>query len=158
MPEVTHLTTTAVPDPDGRPITLAMRALGIAISQIGFKDAHIEKYMSIVGQNKQPCDAAFVYWCVQKAADEMGVPHPLRASATPQVLLNDTPVQYRRTLPGTIPRKGDMFIIGSEAGDASTAGFITSIQFENITTIEVLQGEVVRSTRPMRSITALIRL
>jgi hypothetical protein len=69
-------------------MTLASKALEIAISQLGVEEVprgsnrgpQVDKYIKSVGLDpagKHPWCAAFVYWCFQQASDAMGRQNPL---------------------------------------------------------------------------------
>lgn len=71
---------------ENKPKTIAALALQIAISQIGQKEAPgnkntgvmVDKYLAAVGLNPgYPWCQAFVNWCYEQAALQLGVPEPV---------------------------------------------------------------------------------
>lgn len=106
-----------IPEPVPVVMTLADRAVQIAISQLGNEEIplgsnwgkHVEKYLNAVGLFKPAfwC-AAFVYWCYDEAAKEMDILNPL--PKTPGVLdmWNKAPKAWR--VKGQ-PQKGDIGVM-----------------------------------------------
>lgn len=105
--------------PDAMPVvmTLADRAVQIAISQLGNSEIpkgsnwgkHVEKYLKSVNLHEPAfwC-AAFVYWCYDEAAKEMGVANLLPKTAGVLDMWNKAPKSWR--VEGT-PQKGDIGIL-----------------------------------------------
>jgi hypothetical protein len=141
MPQEIKLTTTEVAAPTGKVITLSDRALSVAVSQLGNAEEpkgsnwgkHIQKYLASVGINfAAPWCMAFVYYCVNEAAKEMGVQNPLIKTGGVMAQWNKIPPQFKV---GGTPRKGDIFIMDFGKGLGHT-GFVTSVIADRILTIE----------------------
>lgn len=137
---VTPKTTTPVPAPTGTPVTLSMRALSIAKSQLGNsevpkgsnKGPHIKKYLNSVGLDEgYAWCMAFVYWCVNEASKEMNVPNPIIKTAGVLNQWNKIPKAMKKT----VPQAGDIFIMDFGKGAGHT-GFVTSVKDGVINTIE----------------------
>lgn len=141
MPQEIKVTTTEVAPPTNKVITLSDRALGIAVSQLGNAEdphgsnwgKHVQKYLAAVNINfAAPWCMAFVYWCVNEAAKEMGIVNPLIKTGGVMAQWNKIPKEFKVVGP---PRKGDIFILDYGKGLGHT-GFVTSIIADRILTIE----------------------
>jgi hypothetical protein len=133
-------TSTLIPKPTGTPITLAMRALSIAKSQLGNsevpkgsnKGPHIKKYLNSVGLDEgYAWCMGFVYWCVNEASKEMNVPNPLVKTAG---VLNQWN-KVNKAMKVSRPMPGDIFIMDFGKGAGHT-GFVTKVVGERFETIE----------------------
>jgi hypothetical protein len=124
-------------------VTLAQRALEIAISQNGVEEVprgsnagkDVETYLRSVGLGKgYAWCMAFVYWCVGKAAAEMNIKNPLVRTAGVMVQWNSTTL---RKLPKTSRaiKAGDIFIMEFGNGKGH-GGFVEKVQGSIIHTIE----------------------
>lgn len=153
--------------------TLAIQALAIAITQNGVEEVpknsnagpDVSVYLKSVGLAPgNPWCMAFVYWCVNKAAKQLGIKNPL--IKTGSVLY-----QYRNTTLRKLPKTskgikaGDIFIIDFGGGKGHT-GFVEKFENGIVYTIEgntndegSREGyEVARKQRAISSITAFIQL
>lgn len=167
----TIVTPKNVTQPTGVPITLSMRALSIAKSQLGNsevpkgsnKGPHIKKYLNSVGLDEgYAWCMAFVYWCVNEASKEMNVPNPIIKTAGVMNQWN----KILKAMKKTIPQPGDIFIMDFGKGAGHT-GFVTSVKDGVIQTIEGnaapenggREGYIVcRKQRNVVSLKGLIRL
>jgi len=125
--------------PANVPQTLANTLLGIARSQIGLTEIpkgsnwgqHVEKYLASVGIGFPAAWCmAFVYWCVNKAADEMKVANPLFKTGGVMAQWNASKALRVKT-----PQRGDIFIMDFGKGLGHT-GIVESVQGDRIMTIE----------------------
>jgi len=141
MPTEKKLTTTSVETPKGVTMTLALRALNIAKSQLGCSEIpkgsnwgkDVQKYLASVGITFPAAwCTAFVYWCVNEAAKEMGVVNPLHK--TGGVLLGWKNVNKKFKFTND-PKPGDIFIMDFGKGKGHT-GFVTAVKAGRIETIE----------------------
>ncbi|MCX8018931.1 MAG: CHAP domain-containing protein [Chitinophagaceae bacterium] len=152
---------------------LAQKALEIAVSQLGISEAprnsnrgpQVNSYLRSVGLPPgNPWCMAFVYWCVQKACDELKLKNPLVKTGHVLTQWNKTTL---RKLPKTsrAVKPGDIFIMHYGGGKGHT-GFVESIKGGFITTIEgntndegSREGyEVARRTRSKSSMSGFIQL
>lgn len=128
--------------PDAVPVvmTLADRAVQIAISQLGNSEIplgsnwgkHVEKYLKSVNiPSPGPWCAAFVYWCVNEAAKEMNVENPIAKTGG---VLDQWGKSKKLRITGK-PRKGDIFIMDFGKGKGHT-GFVSGVVGDKINTIE----------------------
>lgn len=108
MPTETKVTTGAVPNPTGTAKTLKSTAWQIAASQLGSAEVPkgsnwgpaVEKYLKSVGINFPAAWCmAFVYWCTDQAAKEMGVPNPLIKTGGVMAQWNKIPKAMKHTTP-----------------------------------------------------------
>lgn len=129
-----------VPEVEPPVMTLADRALQIAISQIGNAEIphgsnwgpHVEKYLRSVSIGvPSPWCMAFVYWCVSEACKEMGVDNPLEKTGS--VMGQWINSKDLRVAGG--PQKGDIFIMDFGGGKGHT-GFVSGVIGDMIKTVE----------------------
>lgn len=121
-------------------MTLAECSLQQAHSQYGVQEfprgsnagPGVEKYLRSVGLGKgYAWCMAFVYWCVQQAAQQQGAVNPLTRTAGVLAQWNALPA--RRV---TAPRSGDIFIMEFSGGTGHT-GFVDKVNADGtVTTIE----------------------
>lgn len=130
----------AIPDRVPQEMTLALRALNVAIYQIGNAEIphgsnwgpHVEKYLKSVGITiPSPWCMAFVYWCVNEACKEMGKENPLEKTG----LVMGQWVNSKDLRIVDAPRKGDIFIMDFGKGKGHT-GFVTGVVGDKINTVE----------------------
>ncbi|MDI3319122.1 CHAP domain-containing protein [Pinibacter soli] len=153
--------------------TLAQAALQIAATQIYVQEVpkgsnagpQVEKYLKSVGLGKgySWCEA-FVYWCVNEAARNLGLVNPLVKTGG---VLNQYNTCTLRKLPNrsNAVKPGDIFIMDFGGGNGHT-GFVESVGSGVITTIEgntnndgSREGyEVCKRTRPLSAIKGFIQL
>jgi hypothetical protein len=123
-------------------MTLAQRALKIAISQLGNSEIpknsnwgkHVEKYLKSVGINFPAfwC-MAFVYWSFDEAAKEMKIKNPLPKTAGVLDMWNRCPKKWR--VKGQ-PQKGDIGIMDYGKGKGHT--FIVESSTDKI--VQTVEG------------------
>lgn len=122
-------------------MTLAMRALNVAKSQLGCCEIpkgsnwgkDVQKYLASVGITfPASWCMSFVYWCVNEAAKEMKVPNPL--FKTGGVLMQWNKVNPKMKFVKN-PQVGDIFIMDFGSGHGHT-GFVTAVKNGRIETIE----------------------
>lgn len=154
-------------------MTLAERSLQIAISQLGVSEQpkgsnsgpEVNQYLKSVGLGKgYAWCMAFVYWCVNKAAGEMGIQNPLVKTGGVLHQFNHTTL---RKLPNRSAgvKPGDIFIMQFGDGTGHT-GFVEKVENGIVTTIEgntnddgSREGyEVARRQRPISSIKSFIQI
>lgn len=120
-------------------MTLALRALNVAIYQLGNAEIphgsnwgkHVEKYLKSVGISvPSPWCMGFIYWCVNEASKEMNLPNPLKKTGGVMDQWNSS-----KHLRVTTPQKGDIFIMDFGGGKGHT-GFVTSVVNDKINTVE----------------------
>jgi len=120
-------------------MTLSDRALQIAVYQLGNAEIphgsnwgkHVEKYLKSVGITfPAPWCGAFVYWCVNEACKEVGVPNPI--AKTGGVMAQWAGSRHLRV---DNPMKGDIFIMDFGGGKGHT-GFVTGVVGDKINTVE----------------------
>ncbi|MCC6728276.1 MAG: CHAP domain-containing protein [Chthonomonadales bacterium] len=122
---------------------LVQRALETAKSQLGVREEgenrgpRVSEYLTTAGVSPgNPWCAAFVYWCVNKAAAAEGVPNPfVRTAYCPTIAAwaRDNEVLH------STPQAGDVFLrYGTVAGEyrASHTGFVTAVDGSVFSTIE----------------------
>jgi hypothetical protein len=129
-----------IPEPVPVAMTLTDTALQIAISQLGNAEIphgsnwgkHVEKYLKSVSiELPASWCMAFVYWCVNEAAKEMGVANPLeKTGGVMNQWINSKDLRIVDK-----PRKGDIFIMDFGKGKGHT-GFVASVTGDRIYTIE----------------------
>lgn len=154
-------------------MTLAQNSLDIAASQVGVCEVpkgsnggpQVTQYLQSVGLNAgYPWCMAFVYWCVNKAANDMLLPNPMIKTAG--VMMQWTLSKLRKlpkTSKGVMP--GDIFIMIFSHGTGHT-GFVEKISNGIIYTIEGNTNEdgsregyeVARRQRPVSSVVGFIQL
>lgn len=153
-------------------MTLQERALEAAISQLGVEEVprgsnrgpQVDQYIKSVGLDpagKYSWCMAFMYWCMQQAADAMGRQNPMYK--TGGVLLQ---WKMRKTLYGKYnsPKPGDIFIMDYGKGTGHT-GIVERVEDGIVHTIEgntndegSREGfEVCRRTRPRGKIVGYLR-
>lgn len=150
-------------------MTLAKKALEIAITQIGVEEIprnsnsgpEVEIYLKSVGLPKgYSWCMAFVYWCTQKAALQLAVNNPLKRTAGVLDQYNS-----RVFLVEFVPQPGSVFIMDLGKGLGHT-GIIEKVVGNTLYTIEGNannQGgregyKVCRKKREIRTIKAFLRL
>lgn len=152
---------------------LAQRSLEIALTQNGIEEVprgsnsgkDVEVYLRSVGLGKgYAWCMAFVYWCVNKAAKEMGVANPL-------VKTGGVLFQWNNTILPKLPKTarniqaGDIFIMEFGGGTGHT-GFVIKVENNVVHTIEgntnadgSREGyEVAKRQRPLSSFKGFIKL
>ena len=121
-------------------MTLREQALKAAISQLGVAETkgkpnqgpEVNQYLKSVGLNPgYAWCMAFVYWCYNKAAEQMGVKNPLIRTAGVMNHWNKAKPEFKRV----IPMAGDIFIMDYGKGLGHT-GFVKSVSEKTIETIE----------------------
>jgi hypothetical protein len=129
--------------------TLAAHALSVAISQIGVMEdpigsnrgTQVEAYLAATGLNGgYPWCMAFVYWCVNKASENMNVQNPLFKTDHVLTQWNKTPQSKRITKADAMQRLDlitpcSIFIMDYGRGLGHT-GFVEAINGNILTTIE----------------------
>jgi hypothetical protein len=149
---------------------LSEKAIEIAISQLGKQEVPhgsnwgepVKTYLASVGINfPAPWCMAFVHWCFDQAAHQMGVPNPLFRTGGVLDHWN-----RRRSQVGHVQgfQRGDIFIMDHGKGLGHT-GIIESVEGNTLHTIEgntndtgSREGyEVCRKTRPQSSIIGVLR-
>lgn len=153
--------------------SLAQKSLEIALVQDGVSESPkhdnsgpvVEQYLASVGLGKgYPWCMAFVYWCVNQAANMLATTNPLVKTGGVMRQWNETKLPK---LPKTSKevKSGDIFIMEFGKGNGHT-GFVVSIDGKNAHTIEgntnddgSREGyEVARRTRPLSSFKGFIKL
>lgn len=152
--------------------SLALETLFVATTQIDIREEgnnggpEVRRYLKTVGLTEgYPWCMAFVYWCVQMAANKLKVSQPLVKTAG---VLD----QWNRTTCRKIPARaaapvqpGDIFIMDLGGGTGHT-GFVEKIEGSIVYTIEgntndegSREGyEVARRQRTISSIKGFIQL
>lgn len=150
-------------------MTLAQKTLETAITQIGVEEIprnsnsgpEVEIYLRSVGLPKgNSWCMAFVYWCTQKSALQMGANNPLKKTGGVLDQYNSRP-----HLVQAIPQPGDIFIIDFDNGLGHT-GIVEKIVANTIFTIEGNTNnngsrngyKVCRKKRNIDTIKAFLRL
>ena len=140
MPQEKKATTTPAPAPTGVTKTLKSTALQIASSQLGAAEnpkgsnwgPAVQKYLASVGINfPASWCMAFVYWCTDQAAKEMGVANPLFKTGGVLMQWQKVPAIMKHKA----PQPGDIFIMDFGGGKGHT-GFVTGVTGDRIQTIE----------------------
>ena len=128
-----------IPDVAPHTLTLAERALNVAVYQLGNAEIphgsnwgkHVEKYLKSVGITFPAAWCmGFVYWCVNEACKEMDLNNPLKKTAG--VMAQWVASKHLRV---DKPMKGDIFIMDFGGGKGHT-GFVTSVVGDRIQTVE----------------------
>ena len=155
-------------------MSLAGKSLAIALTQNGVEEVprgsnagkQVEAYLKSVGLGKgYPWCMAFVYWCVDKAATELGQINPLVKTGGVMRQWNECTL---RKLPKTAIaaiRPGDIFIMDFGGGVGHT-GFVVEVKGNIVYTIEgntnddgSREGyEVAKRQRPASSFKGFIQL
>lgn len=122
-------------------MTLSEKAIEIAKGEIGNQEIplgsnwgeHVRKYLNSVGIDfPASWCMAFVYWCFDQAAKDMGIPkNPLYRSGGVLNVWNHTPVDNKVTK----PKPGDIFIQDHGKGLGHT-GIVESVDDLYVHTIE----------------------
>lgn len=118
--------------------TLSGRAIEIAKTQLkvrektGHNDGEaVESYLKSVGLGKgYAWCAAFVYWCFNEAAKELGIKNPLDKTAGVLDHWNKSVTEHVTT-----PQPGDIFIMDFGKGNGHT-GIVTAVKNDIVRTIE----------------------
>lgn len=120
---------------------LANRSIEIAKSQLGVKEKplgsnngpEVKDYLKSagVGAPNNWC-MAFVYWCVNRAAKELGIKNPLYRTA---LVLRQWQAMKEAGRLVKKPQAGDIFIMDFGNGKGHT-GFVTGVSGDRIFTIE----------------------
>ncbi len=124
-------------------MTLGQSALNIALSQNGVSEQpkgsnggpEVTQYLKSVGMGAgNAWCMAFVYWCVNKAAADLGRKNPLVKTAGVMLQYNSTSL---RKLPKTAKniQPGDIFIMQFGHGTGHT-GFVKEVKNGLVYTIE----------------------
>jgi hypothetical protein len=129
-----------IPDKVPQVMTLADRALQIAISQLGNAEIphgsnwgkHVEKYLASVGITFPAAWCmGFVYWCVNEACKEMEIENPLeKTGGVMDQWINSKDIRVTGK-----PQKGDIFIMDFGKGKGHT-GFVTGVVGDKVNTCE----------------------
>ncbi len=153
--------------------TLAQRALEIAITQNGVEEVprgsnggkDVCVYLRSVGLGAgYAWCMAFVYWCTNKAAMEMGKTNPLVKTAGVMLQWNATKLPKIPKTSKAI-KAGDIFIMEFGGGTGHT-GFVEKVEGSIVYTIEGNTNEdgsregyeVARRQRPISSFKGFIQL
>jgi hypothetical protein len=118
--------------------TLALRALEVARTQLGVREATghndgaaVESYLRSVGLGKgYAWCASFIYWCFNQAAKALGVSNPLAQTGGVLDHLAKTHGQIVHT-----PQVGDIFIMDFGEGKGHT-GIVKEVRGNMIVTVE----------------------
>lgn len=154
-------------------MTLAERSLAIAVTQQGVCESpkgsnngpEVKTYLKSVGVGPGAAWCmAFVYWCVNKAAVEMGIINPLVKTAGVMVQYNNTTLRKLPNRSGGV-NPGDIFIMEFAHGTGHT-GFVVKVENGIVHTIEGNTNEdgsregyeVAARQRTIGSIKAFIQL
>ena len=124
-------------------MTLAQKSLSIALTQLGISEnpcgsnsgPEVNLYLKSIGLNSgYAWCMAFVYWCVNQAANELGVKNPLVKTAGVLLQWNSTTL---RKFPNrsTSVKPGDVFIMEFDHGKGHT-GFVVSVKKGVVHTVE----------------------
>lgn len=118
---------------------LRIRALYYARTQIGISEepkgsnwgSRVAEYLRAAGYGSpQPWCAAFVYWCFQQAASELGVKNPVPKTGY-------CPTLYAGLQQRQRPAAGDLFFVHSKSlGRLSHVGFVEAVGESIVQTIE----------------------
>jgi len=152
---------------------LAKKALEVAITQLGVEEKpkgsnggpEVNMYLRSVGLGAGfAWCMAFVYWCVNKAAQELEIKNPLVKTAGVMMQYNTTTLR-KLSNRGNAVKPGDIFIMQFGHGTGHT-GFVEKIEKGIVTTIEgntnddgSREGyEVARRERPLSSIKSFIQI
>lgn len=150
-------------------MTLAEKTLEIALAQVGVEEIprnsnagpEVEIYLRSVGLGKgYPWCMAFVYWCTQKAALQLGITNPLKKTGGVLDQYNSRPLLVQKT-----PQPGDIFIIDFKNGAGHT-GLVHKIAGTFLFTIEGNTNDnggregykVSKRKREIKSIKGFLRL
>ena len=123
--------------------TLAERALSVARSQIGVEEIprgsnggpQVAAYLKCIGLSVgYPWCMAFVYWCVNRAAADLGMPNPLVKTGGVLRQWNETTLRKLPARSGGV-KPGDIFIMDFGRGAGHT-GFLVSVQNGIASTLE----------------------
>lgn len=150
--------------------TLQQKALQVATTQLGQHEEpkgsnwgpRVKEYLLSVGlRSPNPWCMAFVYWCFDKAAKELGVKNPLSKTGG---VLNQWQLCNAKLGVKTNPIPGDVFIMRFSGGRGHT-GIVEKVENGLVYTIEgnsndegVREGfEVCRQKRVPSSIIAYLR-
>ncbi len=121
---------------------LALRALEIARSEIGTREvttnwgspkdpSDVDDFLKSVGITfPAPWCMAFVYWCFEQAAKELGVPNPVPRTGGVAKCWSDA--KDKRVL---MPQKGDLFVMLNPNGTGHI-GFVDNVPGLTFSTIE----------------------
>lgn len=121
-------------------LNLADRILSVSRSQIGNEEIprgsnwgkHVQKYLASVGITfAASWCMAFVYWCVNEACKEAGIPNNLVRTGGVLRQWNEIDKQFKTTN----PKRGDIFIMDFGKGLGHT-GFVEKVDGDKIYTIE----------------------
>lgn len=121
-------------------LDFADRIISIARSQMGLTEIpkgsnwgkHVQKYLGSVGINfPASWCMAFVYWCYDQAAKEMGIPNPLVMTGGVLKQWNEIDKKYK----SSTPKRGGIFILDFGKG-LGHAGIIEKVDGGRIYTIE----------------------
>jgi hypothetical protein len=122
---------------------LVQKAVDVALSQKGVREEgenagrKVEEFLRSVGLGAGfPWCAAFVYWCTQKAADELKVKNPFIRTAGCAVIASWA---REHDLLEEMPQAGDVFLRWSTVAGvfrASHTGFVTKVSGAQFDTIE----------------------
>lgn len=155
-------------------ITLASESLAIAITQNGVEEVprgsnagpDVKAYLKAVGLGEgYAWCMAFVYWCVNKAAFEIGTLNPLIRTGGVMKQWNEVELRKVPKTAFAAIKPGDIFIMDFGGGNGHT-GFVEKVEGSIIHTIEgntnddgSREGyEVARRQRPASSFKGFIQL
>jgi CHAP domain. len=150
-------------------MTLAQKTLEIATAQVGVEEMprnsnsgpEVEIYLRSVGLTKgYPWCMAFIYWCTQKAALQIGEKNPLKKTGGVLDQYNSRPLLVKK-----VPQPGDIFIIDLKEG-LGHAGIVDKVTGTTIYTIEGNTNDnggregykVSKRKRDIKSIKGFLRL
>jgi CHAP domain-containing protein len=150
-------------------MTLAQKTLEIATAQVGVEEMprnsnsgpEVEIYLRSVGLAKgYPWCMAFIYWCTQKAALQIGAKNPLKKTGGVLDQYNSRPLLVKK-----VPLPGDIFIIDLKEG-LGHAGIVDKVTGTTIYTIEGNTNDnggregykVSKRKRDIKSIKGFLRL
>lgn len=123
---------------------LSELALDYAIKEIGKEEIphgsnwgpHVQKYLATVGITfPASWCMAFVYWCVDQAAKELGIPNPLHKTGGVMDMWNHTQSRYIHK----VPKLGAIFIMDFHNGHGHT-GLVKNIVFTPESKIFTIEG------------------
>lgn len=152
--------------------SLADLALFVAKTQADIKEdgnnagPEVKRYLKLVGLKEgNPWCMAFVYWCVDQAAQKMGIANPLVMTGGVMRQWNETTCRKAPARSAGAVQPGDIFIMDFGGGTGHT-GFVVEIKGSIVKTIEgntndegSREGyEVCYRERPISSIKGFIQL
>lgn len=154
--------------------TLAAIALATALKHNGIEEMprgsnsgpDVDVYLRSVGLGPgYPWCMAFVYYCVNKAAKQLGITNPLLKTGSVLTQWNETTLRKLTNRDTGVLKPGDIFIMDFGGGNGHT-GFVISVNGSVVNTIEgntnadgSREGyEVAKRERPLSSFKGFIQL